>query len=288
MTRALRLEYSGALYHVTSRGDRREDIYDDDVDRLTFLELLNDVCESYNWDCHGYCLMSNHYHLLIETPEPNLSAGMRQLNGVYSQKYNFRHSKAGHVFQGRYVSILVEKESYLLELTRYIVLNPVRAGMVAQVSDWPWSSYCAVIGKVAAPNCLNADWVLSCFGSNKRKSIKRYILFVLAGVTKTSPLSNVKNQIFLGSEQFVENGLKLIDAHKDLSEVPRIQKRNSRLSLPTYAENSCNRNEAIIKAYRSGGYTLKEVGEFFGLGYSMVSRIVRDSKFKTRDSKFKT
>ena len=281
MTRALRLEYSGALYHVTSRGDRREDIYDDDVDRSMFLALLNDVCESYNWDCHGYCLMSNHYHLLIETPEPNLSAGMRQLNGVYSQKYNYRHNKVGHVFQGRYVSILVEKESYLLELTRYIVLNPVRAGMVVQASDWPWSSYRAVIGKVVAPDWLNGDWILSCFGSNKRKSIKRYILFVLEGVAKESPLANVKNQIFLGSEKFVENGLKLIEVHKDLSEVPRIQKRNPRLSLETYAEISCSRNEAIISAYKSGGYTLKEVGEFFGLGYSMVSRIVRDSKFKT-------
>ena len=95
MARALRLEYSGALYHVTSRGDRREDIYEDDIDRATFLDLLDDVCESYNWDCHGYCLMSNHYHLLLETPEPNLSVGMRQLNGVYSQKYNYRHNKVG-------------------------------------------------------------------------------------------------------------------------------------------------------------------------------------------------
>ena len=136
MARALRIEYSGALYHVTSRGDRREDIYDDDVDRASFLNLLNDVCESYNWDCHGYCLMSNHYHLLIETVEPNLSAGMRQLNGVYSQKYNYRHNKVGHVFQGRYASILIKKESYLLELTRYIVLNPVKAKMVAHAAEW--------------------------------------------------------------------------------------------------------------------------------------------------------
>lgn len=281
MARALRLEYSGALYHVTSRGDRREDIYDDDADRIAFIELLDDVCESYNWDCHGYCLMSNHYHLLIETPEPNLSAGMRQLNGVYSQKYNYRHNKVGHVFQGRYVSILVEKESYLLELTRYIVLNPVRAHMVSSAGDWPWSSYCAVIGKEDVRSCLNRDWILSCFGPDKRRSIKQYINFVEDGIKRKSPLRDVKNQIFLGSEKFIEAGLKLVDAHKDLSEVPRIQKRNPRQPLAHYAENYPNRNEAIVEAYSSGGYTLKEIGEHFGLGYSMVSRIVSNSKFKT-------
>ena len=219
MTRALRLEYSGALYHITSRGDRREDIYEDDVDRSVFLELFSDVCESYNWDCHGYCLMNNHYHLLIETPEPNLSQGMRQLNGVYSQKYNHRHNKVGHVFQGRFVSILVEKESYLLELTRYIVLNPVRAKMVAHVADWHWSSYRAVIGDANIPSYLNIEWILSCFHSKKNKAIRRYIEYVGEGISKSSPLNNVKNQIFLGDDKFVERGLKLIDDSKDLSEV---------------------------------------------------------------------
>jgi len=281
MARALRIEYSGALYHVTSRGDRREDIYDDDVDRASFLNLLNDVCESYNWDCHGYCLMSNHYHLLIETVEPNLSAGMRQLNGVYSQKYNYRHNKVGHVFQGRYASILVEKESYLLELTRYIVLNPVRAKMVAHAEEWPWSSYRAVIGKTKIPSCLNRDWILSCFGSNRRTSIKRYIDFVLEGKYQGAPWVNVKNQIFLGTDKFVEHGLKLIDDYKDLLEVPRIQRRSPKRSLGYYAETSTSRNDAIMRAYKSGGYTMKEVGEFFGLGYSMVSRIVRNSQYKT-------
>jgi hypothetical protein len=225
--------------------------------------------------------MSNHYHLLIETPEPNLAAGMRQLNGVYSQKYNRRHRKVGHVFQGRYVSILVEKQNYLLELTRYIVLNPVRAKMVKQAGDWPWSSYRGVVGADSSISCLNREWILSCFGPNERKSIKRYIDFVSEGLSQKSPLINTTNQIFLGSEKFVESGLKLIDERKDASEVPRIQRRAPRRSLDTYVKLSSSRNEAIIRAYSSGGYTLKEVGDFFGLGYSMVSKIVRDSKFKT-------
>ena len=123
MGRAIRIEFAGALYHVTSRGDRREDIYEDDTDRLRFLEVLGHVCENYNWVCHSYCLISNYYHLVVETVEENLSKGMRQLNGFYSQTYNRRHQKVGHVFQGRYKAILVEKESYLLELCRFYQLN---------------------------------------------------------------------------------------------------------------------------------------------------------------------
>ena len=118
MTRPLRLEFEGALYHVTSRGDRRENIYETDEDRQGFISLLAKGCETYNWTCHAYCLMNNHYHLLIETPEANLSKGMRQLNGVYTQRFNRRNRRCGHVFQGRYKSILIDKETYLLELTR--------------------------------------------------------------------------------------------------------------------------------------------------------------------------
>ncbi|MFT6915583.1 MAG: putative transposase [Motiliproteus sp.] len=150
MARPLRLEFAGALYHVTSRGDRREDIYENDNDRDEFLSVLAAVCETYNWVCHAYCLMSNHYHLLIETPDANLSKGMRQLNGVYTQRYNHSHGRVGHVFQGRYKAILVEKENYLIDLSRHIVLNPVRAAMVFTAGDWPWSSYRATAG-LASP-----------------------------------------------------------------------------------------------------------------------------------------
>ena len=130
MSRPLRLEIAGGLYHVTSRGDRREDIYHDDTDRLTWLAILAQTCERFNWQIHAWCQMNNHYHLIVETVEGNLSAGMRQLNGVYTQTVNRRHHRSGHVFQGRYKGILVERDSYLLELSRYVVLNPVRAGMV--------------------------------------------------------------------------------------------------------------------------------------------------------------
>jgi len=136
MARPLRLEYAGALYHVTARGDRREDIFFLDEDRADFLSVLGEVCERFNWIVHAYCQMTNHYHLLLETVDGNLSRGMRrQLNGVYTQRLNRRHGLVGHLFQGRYKAVLVQKDAYLLELTRYVALNPVRARMVADPGE---------------------------------------------------------------------------------------------------------------------------------------------------------
>jgi REP element-mobilizing transposase RayT len=139
MARPLWLEYVGAVYHVTSRGNARNAVFLDDADRREILETLSDVIERYAWICHAHCLMTNHYHLLIEMPAGGLSRGMQLLNGVYTQWFNHRPQRVGHLFQGRYKAILFEKESYLLELARYVVLNPVRAGMVRTARDWPWS-----------------------------------------------------------------------------------------------------------------------------------------------------
>src|SRR5512135_2237813 len=140
MARPLRIEYPGALHHITARGNARKRIYKNDADREAFLETLRDVVKRFGWVCHAYCLMDNHYHLLIETPEGNLSRGMRQLNGIFTQRLNRRHGRVGHLFQGRFKAIVVERESYLLELCRYVVLNPIRAGMVTHLERYPWSS----------------------------------------------------------------------------------------------------------------------------------------------------
>jgi REP element-mobilizing transposase RayT len=136
MARPLRIEFPNELYHITSRGDRREAIYRDDEDRRQWLNILSQVCDCFNWVIHGYCQMTNHYHLLAETIDGNLSRDMRQLNGLYTQKFNNRYQESGHIFQGRYKAIIVQKESYLLELSRYVVFNPVRAKMVALPEDW--------------------------------------------------------------------------------------------------------------------------------------------------------
>ena len=136
MARPLRIEYPGAVYHVTGRGNERKAIFREDQDRKAFLDTLHAVTLRYHWLCHAYCLMNNHYHLVIETPDGNLSLGMRQLNGVYTQGFNRRHKRAGHLFQGRFKAVVVQKESHLLETCRYVVLNPVRGRRVDRPDRW--------------------------------------------------------------------------------------------------------------------------------------------------------
>lgn len=162
MSRPIRLEFPGALYHVTSRVDRREEKFFGDADRRACLGVLANTCERFNWRVHAGCQMGNHCHLLLETPEGNLSAGMRQLNGVYTQHVNRVHRRVGHVFQGRCRAVLVERESHLLELARDVVLNPVRAAMVADAADWAWSSHAAaMLGDEAVPEWLEVEALLA-------------------------------------------------------------------------------------------------------------------------------
>jgi putative transposase len=165
MARPLRLEVPGALYHVTSRGNNKAAIFLDDEDRTLLLRILTSVNKRYHWFCHAYCLMRNHYHLVVETPDGNLSKGMRQLNGVYTQAFNKRHKKTGHLFQGRYKAILLQRESHLLEVCRYVVLNPVRAKAVQLPEAWQWSSYRGTEGSDEPHPCLTTDWILAQFGS---------------------------------------------------------------------------------------------------------------------------
>ena len=276
MSRPLRLEFPDALYHITSRGDRREDIYEDDADRAEYLNTLASVISQFNWVCYAYCLMSNHYHLLIQTPDGNLSKGMRQLNGVYTQYYNRRHLKTGHLYQGRYKSILVDQDSYLLELSRYIVLNPMKAGMVKQVGRWPWSSYQAMIGVCESPDWLSSDYLLSQFSENRKIAIKKYITFVEAGLKNGSIWSQINNQIYLGDKTFIDKVQKhLIDQRDDI-QIPKVQRRAVAKSLSAYEKQAKSRNEAIVNAYASGGYSYQEIGDYFSLHFTRVGKIVRE------------
>ncbi|SFN01079.1 REP-associated tyrosine transposase [Dokdonella immobilis] len=284
MARPLRIEFAGALYHVTSRGDRREDIYLDDVERMMFLEVLGEVCERFQWACHAYCLMSNHYHLLIETRDSTLAKGMRHLNGVFTQRSNRRHRRVGHVFQGRYKAILIQKEAYLLEVARYVVLNPVRAGMVRSVNDWPWSSYRATAGWVDVPPWLSIDWLLSAFGTRRKAAREAYRRFVSEGRGAGSIWDDLKRQMYLGDEAFVDRMIATLEGDALLDEVPTTQHRPPPMSLQQYAKAHRDRDHAIAAAYASGGYSMKTIGDHFGLHYSMVSRVIK----KSRDSRFKT
>lgn len=283
MSRPLRIEFAGALYHITSRGNGREAIFLDDQDRSLFLWVLSEVIRDFNWVAHAYCLMGDHYHLLIETPEGNLSKGMRQLNGVYTQRFNRRHGRVGHVFQGRFKAIIVQKESYLMELARYIVLNPVRAGMVCHPGEWPWSGYRATIGFCATPPWLTTDWLLGGFSTQRDKAMVLYASFVAEGSNQPSPWRELQHQIYLGSATFVETMQHKIRADMALSEIPSVQIRPPPKPLAQIAAEH-ERDEAIAQAYASGGYRLKEIGAHFGLHYSQISRIIK----RQREAKDKT
>jgi len=204
VSRPLRIEYEGAVYHVTARGNARRKIYKDDGDRQHFLTLLGREIDQQRWLCHAYCLMDNHYHLLIETPEANLARGMGRLNGVYTQWFNRRHRRVGHLLQGRYKAIVVQKDSHLLELCRYVVLNPLRAGAVARVGQWGWSSYRATAGIEPRAPWLTTDWVLGHFGRQRVRAQAAYRRFVAQGVKATSPWQALRGQMYLGTDTFLE------------------------------------------------------------------------------------
>lgn len=273
MSRPLRLELAGGLYHVTSRGDGREDIYLSEGDRLAWLDVFGLVCKRFNWVCHAWCQMTNHYHILIETPETNLAQGMRQLNGVYTQRFNRAHGRVGHVFQGRYKAILVERDSYLLELARYVVLNPLRAGMVQRLETWPWSSYLATCGQTPVPAWLQPDWILAQFGRQRARAICKYVEFVHEGARLPSVWMQLQGQIYLGSDAFVKKMQAHIEKRPSLDEIPRAQRRMLTQPLTEF-EQRYGRNEAMARAYMSGQHTMAAIAEHFGVHYSTVSRAV--------------
>jgi putative transposase len=233
MARPLRLEFSGAVYHVTSRGNARQHIVDDDRDRSQWLSLLAHVIDRYGWLCHACCLMDNHYHLLVETPQPNLSLGMRQLNGRYTQAYNRRHHRVGHLFQGRFTAILIEKDAHLLELCRYVVLNPVRAKVVSHLRQWAWSSYRATVGEMQAPSWLSPDWILGQFGQRVGPAQEKYRAFVAEGRNARWPWEQLTGQIYLGSANFVAQH----QPNRIIRGIPRRQTQAHRPSL--FVRYSC-------------------------------------------------
>lgn len=278
MSRPIRIEFPDALYHVTARGDTREDIFEDDQDRLMFLSTLGQVVEQFNWICHAYCLMGNHYHLLIQTPDGNLSKGMRQLNGVYTQASNRRYRRVGHLFQGRFKAILVDSDAYLLGLTRYVVLNPVRADMVKDPADWPWSSYRASVGLESAAPWLAVDGLLAQFAKQRRLAQQRYAQFVAEGGMTASPWSEIKGQVFLGDEQFVQRMQAHSQTGKDDVQIPLAQRRPLPPPLEKIERDAKDRNSAILAAYATGAYSYQQIAEHFGVHFTTVGRIIRGYK----------
>lgn len=260
MSRPLRLEFEGALWHVTSRGNERRAIYRDDEDREQFLGVLGRVVSMFRWRLYAWVLMGNHYHLLLETPEPNLARGMRQLNGLYTQRFNRRHRRAGHLFQGRYKAILVEKEAHLLELCRYVVLNPVRAGLARSAKEWRWSSYRATVGQEAVPPWLDVESVLGPFGGRRAPGRERYRAFVSDGSRAGyEPWEQVQRQLFLGRDGFLEEIRERMKASRHDAEIPRAQRDLGRPALPQIVSSAAKAfdvPEARIRTRRGGAVRL--------------------------------
>lgn len=283
MARPIRIEYPGAVYYITSRGNANRPVFRDDQDRRDFLELLGLLVDRFKWRCHAYCLMNNHYHLLIETPKANLSQGMRQLNGIYTQNFNRRYRRAGHVFQGRFKGILIDKKNYLLELATHMVLNPVRLRVVKSSVNYKWSSYKATAGIVKAPSFLTTEWLLSRFGKQLKTAHEKYRSHVKQAVKKPKPWGRVRRQVLLGDEKFVsglEPYLKGVKKKEKLTQKKKVAERPSlRKLFDKVGSKSRKARDRIIRdAHLKYGHTLADIGKRLGLHYSTISKIVNEAK----------
>lgn len=280
MARPLRIEFAGAVYHLTSRGNEKKAIFRDDMDRENFLTILHSVITRYNWLCHAYCLMDNHYHLLIETLDGNLSIGMRQLNGVYTQSFNKRYQRVGHLFQGRFKAVVIQKESHLMEVIRYVVLNPVRAKIVDNPNQWKWSSYLATAGYKKSHPCLTTNWILLQFCSEMKTAEEKYQQFVLEGRELEPVWKDIRAQSVLGDDNFMKT---LVDYVKGKQRIPEIAKSQRFINRPALSmlfsddtlKDRCVRNEQIFKAVQSHGYTQREIADYLGLHFVSISRIMK-------------
>ena len=267
MSRPLRLDFPDAIHHVTARGNAREHVFRDEADRVRLLETLAQVVERFHWLVLGYCQMGNHYHLLVETPRPNLSRGMRQLNGVYAQRFNGRHGRVGHVFQARFHALLVARDEHLLAVAAYLPLNPVRAGLCAEAENWRWSSYRATVG-LEPPGFLAIDSLLAHFGDTRASARTQYRRFVDEQRGTRAVAEN--RSIFLGDARFVAGHTRDLDA---ITEVPRSHWKPAR---PALEEVLIPRSDAAIAAaYRDHGYRMREIAERLGVHYATVSRRIR-------------
>ena len=246
----------------------------------TFLRILTHVNKRYHWLCHAYCLMDNHYHLLVETPDGNLSLGMRQLNGVYTQAFNKRRNRSGHLFQGRYKAILIQKDSHLLEVCRYVVLNPIRARVIERPEDWKWSSYRATAGMEQPHPCLTREWVLGQFSRTRAKAEKEYRHFVKWGIGKETIWNEVKGQSILGEDDFVDSLADHLKRHKNVPEIPKSQRFANRPALDKiFAEgilrDKRKRDKKIADAVEKHGYTQRSIADHLGVHFTYVSSILR-------------
>ena len=281
MARPLRIEFPGAIYHVTSRGDRREAIFVDDVDREALIDVVATGMSRFDAQVLAYCLMGNHYHFVLHTRKANLSLLMRHLNGVYTQAFNRPHNKVGHLLQGRFKAILVDRDAYLLEVCRYVELNPVRAHMVNQPAQWQWSSYRAHVGQAPTPQWLDTaglhGYLLGHAPrglADERRAAQRYAALVAAGRDVRLWDAALRQQIYLGDEAFVERMQALAAPQKVAArDVPRVQ-RSQPMTLAQWLSASESRDAAFLRAHTQSGISMTAIADEMGLSVSYVSRLI--------------
>ena len=281
MARPLRIEFPGAVYHVSSRGDRRELIFVDDKDRHGLLEVVAQALSRFDAEALAYCLMGNHYHFVLHTRQANLSLLMRHINGVYTQAFNRRHNKVGHLFQGRFKAILVDRDSYLLEVCRYVDMNPVRARMVRKPEAWAWSSYRAHVGQATTPDWLDTEGLHGYLlghparsSADRRRAADRYARLVASVPDASLWDSALRQQIYLGDEAFVERMQALAEPRNSTDDdIPKIQRRKSR-TLARWIESCENREQALYNAHTQSAMTMSAIARELGLSVSRVSRLI--------------
>ena len=281
MSRPLRIEFPGAFFHVTSRGNARKDIFTCDEDRQQFLFLLSKTIKKFNWLCHSFVLMDNHYHLCIETTDPTFSRGMRHLNGLFTQWHNAQHHSVGHILQGRFKAFLIEEESYLLNVVRYIVLNPVRAGMVSDPAVYQWSSYRALAGLERASDWLTLDNILGRFGKERNEAQHGYRDYVLEGIGLPSPFDELQARTILGTDQFVDEQKERLERQQTVKDILTLERMAGRPVLQEVFDDLKTidkRNASIALALNHLLYSGSEVGRYLNLDASTIRKIAKQYK----------
>ena len=305
MSRPLRIEYEGAWYHVMNRGGLRRRVFKTDDQRHYFLSLLDETGKRYNADWHAYCLMGNHYHLLLHTPEGNLQRIMRYVNGLYTQYFNRGERRDGALFRGRYQAVLVDAEAYWLELSRYIHRNPLKAGLVDDLASYPWSSYRAYAGLEKAPEWLTTDFILKAIGQRSRH--RRYAAFMAGETAKALEgfYSKAKLSPILGDKEF---RAQVLEGRTRDIDIPELKSARTLPSLEEIAATTAERfgvdqeeiwtsrrGRAVVSPARGvamyvcqqvGDMRLAEIAEAFGLAsYASAGSTIRQIKGRMEKDK---
>jgi putative transposase len=289
MARPLRLSFENAFYHITARGIRKDKIFYSDKDKEVFVDKMNETFEKYSFVCYAYCLMDNHYHLFIKTPLANISQGMHYLNTSYANWFRAKHKLTGSIFQGRYKSILVDADSYVLVLSAYIHLNPLRAGMVENINNYPFSSFLDYIGKrKPAIKRLDMSLILNKFSDKTVQAQKLYKEFVVNNSNIQSPIKEAFRGIALGSDNFIEKikeKIKSLGEDREIKETRNMKAFNSDEIVKAITDCFNIKKDELFKKQRGNihrqlalylikkhtAMPLKEIGELFNMDYTTVS-----------------